>query len=156
MTIQTPHGPAMYKLDSHGALTHFFIGQSDGIFDTGGGPVGRQVKEYFDGTRTVFDLPLAPEGSSFQKRVWAELLNIPYGGTITYSELADRLGVPGAARAVGRANSTNPIWLIVPCHRVIGARGALTGYAGGIELKKSLLEWEREVANREFSLKAPE
>jgi methylated-DNA-[protein]-cysteine S-methyltransferase len=152
LTLQTPYGPASYETDGSGALIHFSIGTGGGEPDNGRSEVARQVGEYFAGKRRRFDLRLAPAGSDFQKKVWAELIRIPFGETITYSELAQRVGAPGAARAVGRANATNPIWLIVPCHRVIGADGSLTGYAGGTDLKKSLLAWEREVADREFAL----
>jgi methylated-DNA-[protein]-cysteine S-methyltransferase len=155
MTIETPWGPATYELDSKGALVRFFVGSSDGHRDNGRSEIARQLSEYFQGTRGAFDLALAPEGSDFQKRVWAELVRIPFGETISYSELARRIGLPGSARAVGRANATNPIWLIVPCHRVIGANGSLTGYAGGLNLKKRMLMWEREVAEREFALTPP-
>jgi methylated-DNA-[protein]-cysteine S-methyltransferase len=155
MTLHTPWGPATYALDGNGALVHFTFGAADGEADDGRTEVARQVREYFAGNRRSFELPLAPIGSDFQKRVWAELVRIPFGETITYSELATRLGIGGAARAVGRANATNPIWLIVPCHRVIGADGTLTGYAGGLDLKKKILAWEREVAGREFVLTPP-
>ncbi len=104
--------------------------------------VERQLAEYFAGDRDRFDLELAPEGTDFQKQVWTDLLDIPAGETRTYSEIARRLGRPGAARAVGRANATNPIPIVVPCHRVIGADGTLTGYAGGLPTKRSLLEIE--------------
>jgi methylated-DNA-[protein]-cysteine S-methyltransferase len=107
--------------------------------------VARQIEEFFAGKRQAFDFPLAPKGTEFQKRVWAELLKIPFGDTISYGELARRIGNPAASRAVGRANATNPIALIVPCHRVIGTNGKLTGYAGGIELKDKLLAWERGI-----------
>ncbi len=101
-----------------------------------------QLAEYFAGDRDAFDLELAPEGTDFQKQVWNDLLDIPAGETRTYSEIARRLGRPGAARAVGRANATNPIPIVVPCHRVVGADGTLTGYAGGLPVKQSLLEIE--------------
>lgn len=104
--------------------------------------VARQLAEYDAGTRREFTLPLAAVGSEFQHKVWAELCRIPYGTTISYGELARRVGDPGAARAVGRANATNPIALIVPCHRVIGSDGKLTGYAGGLPLKAALLQFE--------------
>ncbi len=104
--------------------------------------VEQQLSEYFAGEREVFDLELAPEGTDFQKQVWKDLLDIPAGQTRTYSEIAQRLGRPGAARAVGRANATNPIPIVVPCHRVIGADGTLTGYAGGLPIKRGLLEIE--------------
>ena len=86
---------------------------------------------------------MAPRGTEFQKRVWSELVRVPYGETVSYAELAKRAGSPGAARAVGRANATNPIAIVVPCHRVIGADGSLTGYAYGVELKRGLLDLER-------------
>ena len=101
-----------------------------------------QLNNYFSGETQVFDLPLHPEGTEFQQKVWAELLKIPYGETITYMELAIRLGDPKAIRAVGTANGRNPIAVIIPCHRVIGAGNKLTGYAGGIWRKKLLLELE--------------
>jgi methylated-DNA-[protein]-cysteine S-methyltransferase len=101
-----------------------------------------QLGEYFAGERTEFDLPLAPEGTPFQERVWRALRAIPYGQTASYGDLADRIGQPTASRAVGLANGRNPISIIVPCHRVIGASGKLTGYAGGIERKRFLLELE--------------
>jgi len=103
-----------------------------------------QLVEYFDGGRTVFDLPLAPTGSEFQLRVWAQLRRIGYGRTVSYGEVAAGLGlVPGASRAVGLANGANPISIIVPCHRVIGANGSLTGYGGGLERKRYLLDLEQ-------------
>ncbi|WP_020673533.1 methylated-DNA--[protein]-cysteine S-methyltransferase [Amycolatopsis nigrescens] len=102
-----------------------------------------QLAEYFAGGRTVFELPLALVGTPFQRRVWTELCAIPFGETISYGQLADRLGQPTAARAVGLANGKNPISIVVPCHRVVGATGSLTGYGGGIERKRHLLEFER-------------
>jgi methylated-DNA-[protein]-cysteine S-methyltransferase len=102
----------------------------------------RQVREYFAGERTSFDLALAPDGTDFDRTVWAAVAAVGYGQTATYGELADRIGRPGAARAVGAANGRNPIALIVPCHRVIGAQGALTGYAYGVDRKRALLELE--------------
>jgi methylated-DNA-[protein]-cysteine S-methyltransferase len=100
------------------------------------------LASYFRGERKTFDIALAPKGTPFQQRVWAELLLIPYGETISYVELARRVGNPKASRAVGGANGCNPIWLIVPCHRVIGSDGTLTGYAGGVGIKLALLELE--------------
>ncbi len=103
----------------------------------------RQLLGYADGVRTAFDLPLRPRfGGAFERRVWAHVAAIPYGTTTTYGEIAAALGAPGSARAVGAANGRNPLPLVVPCHRVIGARGALTGYAGGLESKRRLLEHE--------------
>ena len=105
-----------------------------------------QLHEYFTGDRREFDLPLAPRGSEFQGRVWGALREIPYGETETYGELAERIGRPGSARAVGAANGQNPICVVIPCHRVIGAGGALTGYAGGLERKRLLLDIESRLA----------
>jgi methylated-DNA-[protein]-cysteine S-methyltransferase len=105
-----------------------------------------QLQAYFAGTLTTFELPLAPEGSQFQRRVWSALRDIPYGQTESYGTIAERIGHPGAARAVGRANSQNPIAIVVPCHRVIGSTGQLTGYAGGMERKQALLDLERGAA----------
>lgn len=101
-----------------------------------------QLKEYFDGTRQNFDLKLNPEGTDFQKKVWQLLQQIPYGKTISYLELSKQLGDVKAIRAVANANGKNPIWIIIPCHRVIGSDGSLTGYAGGLHRKQWLLEHE--------------
>ncbi|AUI58773.1 methylated-DNA--[protein]-cysteine S-methyltransferase [Amycolatopsis sp. BJA-103] len=103
----------------------------------------KQLKEYFAGQRTDFDLPMSFSGTEFQRMVWQGLLGIPYGETVSYGELADRLGRPTASRAVGLANGKNPIGIIVPCHRVIGSTGDLTGYGGGVERKRLLLDFER-------------
>jgi methylated-DNA-[protein]-cysteine S-methyltransferase len=105
--------------------------------------VRAQLEEYFAGRRTSFDVPLAMGGTPFQRSVWHALLEIPYGETTSYGELARRLGQPAAARAVGLANGSNPIAVIVPCHRVIGANGKLTGYGGGMDRKRILLDLER-------------
>jgi methylated-DNA-[protein]-cysteine S-methyltransferase len=105
----------------------------------------QQIAAYFAGTRQMFDLPLDPMGTDFQKQVWEELTRIPYGQTISYGELARRIGNPGASRAVGLANARNPISVLVPCHRVIGASGKLTGYSGGTERKNALLTYEASV-----------
>lgn len=107
--------------------------------------VRRQLDAYFQGDRTVFDLPLAPAGTPFQKTVWAALTEIPFGRTEHYGELARRIGSAQSARAVGLANARNPIPIIVPCHRVISADGALTGYSAGIERKRWLLRHEGHV-----------
>lgn len=101
-----------------------------------------QLNEYFEGTRKQFDLKLNPEGAGFQKKVWNTLEQIPYGKTCSYLELSKQLGDVKAIRAVANANGKNPLWIIVPCHRVIGSDGSLTGYAGGIHRKKWLLEHE--------------
>jgi methylated-DNA-[protein]-cysteine S-methyltransferase len=105
----------------------------------------RQLVEYFARSRTEFDLPLAPEGTDFQHRVWEQLRAIGYGDTASYGEIAHRLGMTNAAsRAVGLANGRNPIPIVIPCHRVIGADGSLTGYAGGVDRKQTLLELEQD------------
>ena len=101
-----------------------------------------QLQEYFRGERTTFSIDLNPEGTDFQKKVWNGLLEIPYGKTCSYLELSKDLGDPKAIRAVAAANGKNPLWIIVPCHRVIGSNGSLTGYAGGLHRKKWLLEHE--------------
>ena len=101
-----------------------------------------QLREYFDGRREQFDLPLAARGTQFQRRVWAELRTIAHGHTISYGEIADAIGQPTASRAVGAANGRNPISIVVPCHRVIGSTGALTGYGGGMDRKRWLLNHE--------------
>lgn len=102
----------------------------------------RQLSEYFAGTRQTFSLPLAPAGTDFQKKAWRALCNIPYGQTRTYKDMAIAIGCPKGFRAVGLANNKNPIAILIPCHRVIGANGKLVGYAGGLHLKKFLLELE--------------
>jgi methylated-DNA-[protein]-cysteine S-methyltransferase len=104
--------------------------------------VRRQLAEYFAGERRSFDLRLAPEGTPFERSVWDELRKIPFGETRSYGEIAQAIGRPGAARAVGRANGANPIPIVVPCHRVIGSNGSLTGFGGGLEAKCRLLEIE--------------
>jgi methylated-DNA-[protein]-cysteine S-methyltransferase len=106
----------------------------------------RQLAEYFAGERTEFELELRPHGTAFQQAVWAKLLEIPYGETTSYGALALELGDPRKVRAVGLANGRNPISIVVPCHRVIGADGSLTGYGGGLERKRHLLDLEAEVA----------
>ena len=147
----TRFGQALAVVDEAGAVCEFALdGQvqetpedqltwnNDAISD-----VARQVREYCDGERRLFELPLAPAGTAFQRAVWDQLLRIPYGETISYATLARRIGQPGASRAVGQANGANPIALIIPCHRVIGSDGTLTGYGGGLPLKQALLAFER-------------
>jgi len=125
------------------------VREPEGGEDDGSGPAGallararEQLTEYFAGTRTTFDLPLEAAGSLFERRVWGALRTIPYGTTVSYSELARRLGDVRATRAVGAANGKNPIPIIVPCHRVVGAHGELTGFGGGLDRKRWLLEHE--------------
>jgi methylated-DNA-[protein]-cysteine S-methyltransferase len=105
--------------------------------------VRRQLEEYFAGRRRAFDVVVAPPGTTFQQLVWDELQHIDYGQTISYAELAARIGRPTAIRAAGAANGANPISILIPCHRVIGSDGSLTGYGGGLEAKRALLDLER-------------
>lgn len=107
-----------------------------------------ELREYFEGRRREFDLPLAPKGTEFQRRVWRALLTIPYGETRSYQELAALAGCPKGFRAVGMANNRNPISILIPCHRVIGKDGSLTGYGGGLEKKEFLLALERRTAEK--------
>lgn len=107
--------------------------------------VEKQLKEYFKGKRTKFEIPLNPKGTEFMKNVWKELLKIPYGETRTYKEIAEKIGNSKASRAVGMANNKNPIPIIIPCHRVIGSNNKLVGYALGLDMKQYLLDLEREV-----------
>jgi methylated-DNA-[protein]-cysteine S-methyltransferase len=116
-----------------------------GWVESGRGAVAetiRQLREYFAGRRSEFDLPLAPEGTEFQRMVWRRLQEIPYGETISYGELAKRVGNAKASRAVGAANGQNPIPIVIPCHRVIGSNGKLTGFGGGLPTKEALLALE--------------
>ena len=114
--------------------------------DEGFEPVRQQLKEYFSGERREFDLPLAPQGEDFSRRVWDLLTSIPYGETWSYGELARRLGDPALAQAVGAANALNPLSVLLPCHRVVAADGSLRGYAGGLERKRFLLALEEPTA----------
>lgn len=141
-TIETPIGPLTLQADE-AAVTAIRFG-ADGAQDASPllDAAEAQLREYFAGTRRTFDLPLAPRGTAFQQRVWAALRTIPYGETRTYGELAAAIGSPSASRAVGMANHHNPIPIIIPCHRVIGANGTLTGYTGGLEIKRKLLALE--------------
>jgi methylated-DNA-[protein]-cysteine S-methyltransferase len=144
-TYASPFGPVRLRADADALVELSFAdGRADG--DSEGHPVlaaaCAQLDEYFTGTRTAFDLPLRLGGTAWEQRVWAALRAIPYGETTTYGALALRLGAPGAARAVGSANGRNPVSIVVPCHRVLGSSGALTGYAGGLERKTALLQHE--------------
>jgi len=146
--LTTPLGQALGRINERDELVELKLIQraeafaAKAVADGQAAAVQAQLDEYFAGARREFDLTLAPHGTEFQQRVWNELLRVPYGETITYTELAVRLDDARAVRAVGRANGANPIWIIIPCHRVIGADGSLTGYAAGIEVKRCLLELE--------------
>lgn len=140
--IETPIGPLTLEADENAVTAIRFSagGAQDAspLLDA----AEAQLREYFAGARRTFDLPLAPHGTAFQQRVWAALRAIPYGETRTYGELAAAIGNPNASRAVGMANHRNPLPIVIPCHRVIGANGTLTGYAGGLEIKRRLLALE--------------
>jgi O-6-methylguanine DNA methyltransferase len=161
--LESPVGPLFAAVDGEGALVRLtFLDAADpdaaeaaerrrlaaaeGVEPERSGERCRaaaaQLGEYFAGRRRSFDLPLAPRGSAFQRAVWDELARVPYGRTVSYGELAERMGRPGASRAVGGANNKNPLPIVVPCHRVIGADGSLTGYGGGLDKKRALLALE--------------
>jgi methylated-DNA-[protein]-cysteine S-methyltransferase len=155
-TVPSPLGPLLLVGDDADRLRGVYLpahrrgpGRAPGHADGSGvlGDAAAQLDAYFAGDRTTFDLPLATDGSPLQERVWAALRAVPYGTTTTYGAIAASLGLgPGAARAVGTANARNPISIVVPCHRVVGSSGALTGYAGGVEAKRRLLAHEARVA----------
>ena len=156
--IDSPVGPLDLVADADGALTHLlFPGEQHAALRLRRDPepfagVISQLGEYFAGERTRFDLALAPTGTRFQRAVWAALRTIPYGETRTYTEQAVAVGRPSAVRAVGAANGRNPIAIVVPCHRVVGADGSLTGFGGGIDRKRWLLAHERQDEHALFSL----
>ena len=147
MTIESPLGPlsitvsegALRSLQLDGALARLRGAAAD---ESLASTVADQLAAYFDGGLRAFDVPVAPSGTAFQRSVWDQLTRIPYGTVASYGAVASRLGKPTASRAVGAANRSNPIAIIVPCHRVIGASGALTGYAGGMWRKEWLLKHE--------------
>ncbi|MDE6827694.1 MAG: methylated-DNA--[protein]-cysteine S-methyltransferase [Alistipes sp.] len=147
--FRSPVGPLSVTVRDN-AVTALRFGSFGVPFDSAETwpPVLRQavaeLREYFDGRRREFTLPLAPQGTPFQQEVWAALREIPYGRTCTYGQIAARIGRPRASRAVGMANNRNPIGIVVPCHRVVGASGALVGYAAGLPVKEALLRLEAE------------
>ncbi len=166
--IATPLGPMTATFSARGLVSLTFGGAEDKAEDgsAGDGPsagdgsvspvpggasenglpdrLARQLAEYFAGARTSFDIPLDPRGTPFRERVWAQLLTIPYASTVTYAEQAAALGDPKSVRASAAANGKNPIAILVPCHRVVGSDGSLTGYAGGLWRKRFLLDLERK------------
>ena len=152
--LQSPLGALLLEEDS-GALTrlHFSAG-APAEFGPAPSPLlaeaARQLEEYFAGGRREFCLPLSAKGTPFQKEVWEGLCRIPYGETVSYGQLAAALGRPRAARAIGSACHRNPIAILVPCHRVLGAGGALTGYAGGLDKKRFLLDLEAKYRKMQF------
>jgi len=145
--MDSPLGSLTLASSSHGlASVQFgFNMPSDGVIDDEANREAiEQLREYFDGKRSLFELPLDVSGTPFQLAVWSELQKIPYGSTCSYIDIARSLGKPGAARAVGMANHENPIAIVIPCHRVVGSDGSLTGYAGGLHLKQQLLGIEKQ------------
>jgi methylated-DNA-[protein]-cysteine S-methyltransferase len=147
--VPAPFGDLLLVSDDGSALTRLWLPPSEAPTDTVRDddlPVfvaaRAQLAEYFAGSRTEFDLPLAPVGTRFQQQVWAALRRIPYGSTKSYGQIAAEIGAPGAARAVGSANHDNPLAIVVPCHRVVGSDGALVGFAGGLGQKRALLDLE--------------
>ncbi|MCL2108153.1 MAG: methylated-DNA--[protein]-cysteine S-methyltransferase [Oscillospiraceae bacterium] len=156
-TYPTPIGPILIASDGvsitavrrafdNSDYSAFCVGenQKTALTDKAAG----QLQEYFSGKRREFDLPLSPHNSkstAFQRAVWGALLSVPYGETASYKAIAEKVGSPKASRAVGMANNKNPIWIIIPCHRIIGADGGLVGYGGGLDMKKRLLDLERGV-----------
>ncbi|MGO8957839.1 MAG: methylated-DNA--[protein]-cysteine S-methyltransferase [Streptosporangiaceae bacterium] len=153
IVLASPIGP-LTLVAEHGQLTGLYMDTQahrpdSGVLGGSGDPrdepfasAARQLEEYFAGQRTAFDLPLAPAGTQFQRRVWAALQAIPYGQTWSYRKLANAVGNASASRAVGLANGRNPIAVVIPCHRVIGSDGSLTGYGGGLDRKRYLLGLE--------------
>jgi len=150
--VETPIGAILVAGDEKAIVETYFAGarpkpewirDDDALRDA-----ASQLHAYFAGQLQAFDLPLAPRGTEFQQSVWSALLEIPYGQTTTYSAIAGKIGRPAAVRAVGAANGANPIPIIIPCHRVIGANGSLTGFGGGIDVKRQLLALEARVTGR--------
>jgi len=150
--ISSPIGGVRVTVNPNGAVVSIAFVDDDLAVekDNRAAAAARQVEEYFAGTRRDFDLVVAPEGTEFEKRVWKELVKIPFGATDTYGAIAGRLGDPGASRAGGVANARNPVAIIIPCHRVIGADGDLTGYAGGLHRKRWLLAHESGQTRLQF------
>ena len=153
-TVTSPLGDLLLTADDRGLTGLFMTPHPTGSPDDGHrrddhdgmlAEVRRQLEQYFGGGRTEFDVPLALARTPFQQRVWSGLCDIPYGETISYGTLARRIGKPTAQRAVGLANGRNPVAVIVPCHRVIGANGSLTGYGGGLDRKQILLALEQGI-----------
>jgi len=145
--MNTTVGPVTVASTDRGlAAVHFGNSVPSGavVDNSANREIVKQLSEYFEGKRTRFELPLDVEGTPFQKSVWNELLRIPYGETRSYGDIAKALGKPAAARAVGMANHNNPVAIVIPCHRVVGQNGSLTGYAGGLHLKEQLLSIERQ------------
>ena len=157
-TLETPAGVLQLAVDGDGRLAEILLpnrkpavasAKPSSQAARGMRAACDQLREYFLGRRRVFDLSLQPAGSPFEQRVWAALLAVPYGATTSYGAIATALGLVNGARAVGRANGANPIPIVIPCHRVIGSDGSLTGYGGGLPLKRALLELEGAISPEE-------
>jgi methylated-DNA-[protein]-cysteine S-methyltransferase len=155
-THSTPLGELRLSADDDGRLTELHLRAPEALprLDGPFTAARAQLDAYFAGELSEFDLPLAPHGTPFQRRVWDELARIPFGETTSYSELARRLGDPKLVRAVGLANGRNPIAIVIPCHRVIGADGSLVGYGGGLDRKRWLLDHEAVASGRQLNLAA--
>jgi methylated-DNA-[protein]-cysteine S-methyltransferase len=155
-THETPFGQLKLAVDAEGGLVELWLPNRGRSIEShepfpraasdGMRAVQVQLNEYFLGKRRTFDVPFEPRGTPFEQRVWARLLEIPYGATTSYGEIANEFGLTNGARAVGRANGANPIPIVIPCHRVIGADGTLTGFGGGLPLKQALLELEGAIS----------
>jgi len=156
--LDTPIGPLQCGVNEPGEVVFINFVAGRGAKDLPGAVADPrrlqrltiQLREFFDGSRTEFDLPLSPRGTEFQKQVWSVLRRIPFGSTRSYQEIATTIGRPAATRAVGAANGSNPIPIVVPCHRVIGSNGSLTGFGGGLPVKRWLLEHEAGIARLRF------
>jgi methylated-DNA-[protein]-cysteine S-methyltransferase len=150
--VDTPIGAILIAGDGNAIVETYFAGakpKPDWIRDDDAlRDAADQLHAYFAGERRTFELPLAPRGTDFQQSVWSALQRIPYGETTTYSTIAERIGRPAAVRAVGAANGANPIPIVIPCHRVIGSNGSMTGFGGGIDVKRKLLALEARVAGQ--------
>jgi len=155
-TLETPVGPLQVAVNGTGVLVEILLPYRSHVASSpepfppaatrGMRAAQVQLSEYFRGERRAFDLPLEAAGSPFEQQVWSRLLTVPYGVTTSYGAIAEELGLVNGARAVGRANGANPIPIVIPCHRVIGSDGDLTGYGGGLPLKRALLELEGAIS----------
>lgn len=152
--IKTPLGIATIHGDENGISQISILDESSALISASI-PLtlqvaATQIREYFEGTRQIFELKINPKGTPFQQKVWQELLNIPFGKTRSYMDIAKKLGDPKSIRAAATANGKNPLWIVIPCHRVIGSDGSLTGYAGGLWRKKWLLNHENPINQGEL------
>jgi len=149
-SLDSPLGTVAVAVNDQGAVIRVVFGETEGQRHRRADEAAKQLDQFFRGSRRDFDLELEPVGSEFEQRVWAEVVKIPFGATATYGEIAERLGGSAVARAVGSANAANSIAILIPCHRVVGAAGELTGYAGGLWRKRWLLAHESGQQNLVF------